>query len=89
MLFPKAIQNKNQVKNMSQKDEQLNNLYNSKMDEMSIEDYTEYVETSLLFVDENKQLLRTIYKEYPIASTQAQLEVLIVYLNKIKPLLKP
>jgi len=57
------------------------------MEEMTIEDYKEYVRSKLTFIDHH-DLLRSGPAEYPIACTQEQLEVYIKYLNEIKSRLK-
>lgn len=53
------------------------------MREMSGEEYSRYVEYELFFIDHH-DVLRSAFGEYPIACTEAQLDQLILYLEKAK-----
>jgi len=57
------------------------------MTSMSHEDYREYLESGLFFIDHH-DILRSGPAEYPIACTKAQITALIDYLNEIKGKLK-
>jgi len=53
------------------------------MSEMSIDEYKEYVEFGLTYIDHH-EILRSAPAGYPIACTKAQLSAFIDYLNSIK-----
>ncbi len=53
------------------------------MRDMSIDEYKEYVEFGIVFVDHH-EILRSAPAEYPIACTKTQLSAFIDYLNSIK-----
>ena len=57
------------------------------MTNMAPEDYREYLEFGLLYIDHH-EILRSAPAGYPIACTKAQITALIDYLNEIKGKLK-
>lgn len=58
------------------------------MASMPINDYTEYIEDGLFFVDHH-DILRALPGAYPIACDQKQLQALIDYLEEIKSRMTP
>ncbi|USR37848.1 hypothetical protein L1F06_014305 [Ectopseudomonas hydrolytica] len=53
------------------------------MQEMSVEEYREYLNGELLFVDHH-DILRSGPAEYPLATNKEQLEILISYLQGLR-----
>lgn len=53
------------------------------MQSMSAEEYAQYVEYELFFIDHH-DVLRSAFGEYPIACTETQIDQLISYLEKAK-----
>lgn len=53
------------------------------MQEMSVEEYREYLNGELLFVDHHG-ILRSGPAEYPLATNKEQLEILISYLQGLR-----
>lgn len=53
------------------------------MQEMSVEEYQEYLNGELLFVDHH-DILRSGPAEYPLATNKEQLEILISYLQGLR-----
>lgn len=54
-----------------------------RMQEMSVEEYREYLNGELLFVDHH-DILRSGPAEYPLATNKEQLEILISYLQGLR-----
>lgn len=58
------------------------------MTEMSLIEYNNYIEATLIFSDSHG-VIRSIQGEYPLACTKAQLAALIKYLQGKNELLEP
>lgn len=54
------------------------------MQDMSLEDYKDHIEGSLMFVDHHG-ILRSSVAEYPLATTKEQFDALLNYLQAIRP----
>lgn len=54
------------------------------MRKLNKQEYGAYVDSSLFWVDHH-DVLRAVIGDYPIATTQAQIDELITYLSRIKP----
>lgn len=53
------------------------------MSKMSIEDYKQYIQSGLFFIDHHG-ILRSTPADYPIACNKKQIDALIEYLKQIK-----